>query len=86
MARVMLGNRIKNALAYTNQGRIVFHIEPEGWSISDTGAGFGRIEPEHTGFGIGLSLVERLARRFNWSLSISSVEPHGTKVRLTWPS
>ncbi|MCY1044959.1 HAMP domain-containing sensor histidine kinase [Corallococcus sp. bb12-1] len=86
VARVMLGNLIKNALAYTSQGRIVIHIVPEGWSISDTGVGFGRGEPEHAGFGIGLSLVERLARRFNWTMSISTLEPHGTKVRLAWPS
>lgn len=79
-------NLIKNALAYTSQGRIVIHITPEAWSICDTGMGFGRVEPEHTGFGIGLSLVERLARRFNWNLSISALEPRGTQVRLTWHS
>ncbi|QDE67027.1 two-component sensor histidine kinase [Myxococcus xanthus] len=86
VARVMLGNLIKNALAYTHQGRIVIHIAPEGWSISDTGVGFGRVEPGHMGFGIGLSLVERLAQRFNCDVAISAVEPHGTTVRLTWPS
>ncbi|MCE9669928.1 HAMP domain-containing histidine kinase [Myxococcus stipitatus] len=85
VARVMLGNLIKNALAYTSQGHIVIHIEPGSWTISDTGVGFGRVEPEREGFGIGLSLVERLARRFGWSLSISPLEPHGTKVRLIWP-
>ncbi|MFP2956342.1 sensor histidine kinase [Myxococcus sp. 1LA] len=85
VARVMLGNLIKNSLAYTRQGRIVIHIATGDWSISDTGVGFGRVEPEHTGFGIGLSLVERLARRFNCTVDIRAVEPHGTKVRLTWP-
>ncbi|MBJ6764524.1 HAMP domain-containing histidine kinase [Myxococcaceae bacterium JPH2] len=86
VARVMMGNLIKNALAYTRQGRIVIHIASEGWSISDTGVGFGQVEPERAGFGIGLSLVERLARRFHWSLSIQSLAPHGTQVRLRWPS
>jgi len=86
VARVLLGNLIKNALAYTSQGRIIIHVVPEAWSISDTGVGFGRSQPEHTGFGIGLSLVERLAHRFNWTMSISSLAPHGTKVRLEWPS
>ncbi|WP_254627711.1 HAMP domain-containing sensor histidine kinase [Myxococcus sp. CA040A] len=85
VARVMLGNLIKNALAYTSQGRIVIHISPDSWSIRDTGVGFGRVEPRHTGFGIGLSLVERLARRFTWDMAISPLEPHGTQVRLTWP-
>lgn len=84
VARVMLGNLIKNALAYTSQGRIDIHVAPEAWSISDTGVGFGQVEPERTGFGIGLSLVERLAKRFSWEMSITAMEPHGTKVRLTW--
>ncbi|AKQ68336.1 two-component system sensor protein [Myxococcus hansupus] len=83
VARVMLGNLIKNALAYTPRGRIVVHVSPEAWSISDTGVGFGQAEPGTTGLGIGLSLVERLAHRFHWDVSISAVEPHGTQVRLT---
>ncbi|MCY0997481.1 HAMP domain-containing sensor histidine kinase [Myxococcus sp. MISCRS1] len=86
VARVMLGNLIKNALAYTEEGRIVIRVTPEAWSIDDTGVGFGRSEPEQRGFGVGLSLVERLARRFQWTLDLRAVEPHGTHVRLTWPS
>ncbi|AKF85291.1 hypothetical protein MFUL124B02_11070 [Myxococcus fulvus 124B02] len=86
VARVMLGNLIKNALAYTEEGRIVIRVTPESWSIEDTGVGFGRSESEQRGFGVGLSLVERLARRFQWTLDLRAVEPHGTHVRLTWPS
>ncbi|MFY1828382.1 sensor histidine kinase [Myxococcus fulvus] len=86
VARVMLGNLIKNALAYTPEGRIVIRVTPEAWSICDTGVGFGRSEPGQRGFGVGLSLVERLARRFQWTLDIRAVEPRGTQVRLTWPS
>ncbi|WNG32095.1 HAMP domain-containing histidine kinase [Cystobacter fuscus] len=86
VALVMLGNLLKNALAYTNEGRIVIDIEPTAWSLSDTGVGFGRVEPGREGFGIGLSLVERLARRFSWGISITPLEPRGTRVRLTWTS
>ncbi|MFP2908909.1 sensor histidine kinase [Pyxidicoccus sp. 3LFB2] len=85
VARVMMGNLLKNALAYTDQGRIVIAIEPGAWTISDTGVGFGRAEPGSESLGIGLSLVERLARRFEWALSIDALEPHGTRVRLSWP-
>jgi signal transduction histidine kinase len=84
VARVMLGNLLKNALAYTSEGRISIRIEPTAWTLSDTGVGFGSAEPEREGFGIGLSLVERLARRFSWGLAIETLEPHGTRVRLTW--
>lgn len=84
VAGVMLGNLLKNALAYTSEGRIVIDIEPTAWTLSDTGAGFGRVEPGREGFGIGLSLVERLARRFSWGITIETLEPHGTRVRLTW--
>lgn len=85
VARVMMGNLLKNALAYTDEGRIVIGIEPGAWTISDTGAGFGRAEPGSESLGIGLSLVERLARRFEWALSIDTLEPRGTRVRLSWP-
>lgn len=84
VARVMLGNLLKNALAYTSEGRIVIGIEPTAWTLSDTGVGFGSVEPGQEGFGIGLSLVERLARRFSWGIAIDTLEPHGTRVRLTW--
>jgi signal transduction histidine kinase len=84
VARVVLGNLLKNALAYTSEGRIVIRIEPTAWTLSDTGVGFGSVEPGREGFGIGLSLVERLARRFSWGIAIDTLEPHGTRVRLTW--
>ncbi|WNG22138.1 HAMP domain-containing histidine kinase [Cystobacter fuscus] len=84
VARVMLGNLLKNALAYTSEGRIVIGIEPTAWTLSDTGVGFGSVEPGQEGFGIGLSLVERLARRFSWTIAIDTSRPHGTRVRLTW--
>lgn len=85
VARVMMGNLLKNALAYTDEGRIVIAIEPSAWTLSDTGAGFGRAEPGRESHGIGLSLVERLAQRFEWALSIDALEPRGTRVRLSWP-
>lgn len=85
VARVMMGNLLKNALAYTDEGRIVIAIEPSAWTISDTGAGFGRAEPGRESLGIGLSLVERLTRHFGWALSIDAQEPRGTRVRLSWP-
>ncbi len=86
VARVMLGNLLKNALAYTSEGRIVIRLEPTAWTLSDTGVGFGQVQPGQEGFGIGLSLVERLARRFSWGFSIDALEPHGTRARLTWTS
>ncbi|MCY1022764.1 sensor histidine kinase [Pyxidicoccus sp. MSG2] len=86
VARVMMGNLLKNALAYTDKGRIVIAIEPSAWTLSDTGVGFGRAEPGSESHGIGLSLVERLARRFEWALSIEALEPRGSRVRLSWPA
>ncbi|AFE10073.1 sensor histidine kinase [Corallococcus coralloides DSM 2259] len=84
VARVMMGNLLKNALAYTDEGRIVITIEPSAWTLTDTGVGFGRAEPGSESHGIGLSLVERLAQRFGWTLSIDALEPRGTRARLSW--
>ncbi|MBN8227987.1 HAMP domain-containing histidine kinase [Corallococcus macrosporus] len=84
VARVMMGNLLKNALAYTDAGRIVITLEPSAWTLSDTGVGFGRAEPGSESHGIGLSLVERLARHFGWTLTIDALDPRGTRVRLSW--
>ena len=84
VARVMMGNLLKNALAYTDEGRIIIAIEPGAWTLTDTGIGFGRAEPGSESHGIGLSLVERLAQRFGWTLSIEALEPRGTRVTLRW--
>jgi signal transduction histidine kinase len=84
VARVVVGNLLKNALQYTERGRVEVRIAPGRLSVSDTGLGFGAVAPERAGFGVGLSLVERLATHFGWTLSLGPLQPQGTRADLTW--
>lgn len=38
-----------------------------------------------SGFGLGLSLVERLAQHFGWRVLLTPLSPHGTRAELRWP-
>ncbi|RKH30278.1 sensor histidine kinase [Corallococcus praedator] len=84
VARVLLGNLVKNAFGYTRTGSVRVHVAPGLWSISDSGEGLGNVAPEHAGFGVGLSLVQRLAQRLGWSVTFTPLQPQGTRVELRW--
>jgi len=36
------------------------------------------------GFGLGVSIVSRLCRRFGWQLTIESEPGKGTRTRIMW--
>ncbi|RKH60354.1 sensor histidine kinase [Corallococcus llansteffanensis] len=84
VARVLLGNLVKNAFGYTRAGSVQVHVAPGLWRISDSGEGLGKVAPEHAGFGVGLSLVQRLAQRLGWSVTFTPLQPQGTRVELRW--
>ncbi|HCY88127.1 MAG TPA: hypothetical protein DHV36_23525 [Desulfobacteraceae bacterium] len=88
-------NLIRNAFQFTQEGRVSVISDTAGITIIDTGMG---IEPDrldevtrsHTkgershGFGLGLSIVSRLCRRFGWALNIESTPQKGTRVTINW--
>ena len=39
-----------------------------------------------TGTGLGLAIVDRIVRRSGGSVKLESAEPHGLRVRLTFPA
>ncbi len=92
---IVINNIIRNAFSYTYEGVVTVTVTDEFIEITDTGVGIktDRIEDvtkpyikgiESEGFGIGLTIVERLCSRFNWKLDIKSVRSLGTTVRLVW--
>lgn len=81
---VMLGNLIRNALAYTKKGEIIVAIQANCVTVSDTGPGFGKVSDEEGGFGIGLSLVRRLCDHFGLTLDVHAREEGGTVAGIHW--
>jgi signal transduction histidine kinase len=41
-------------------------------------------EATSQGFGLGLSIVSRLCKRFGWQLTIESEPGKGTRTRILW--
>lgn len=91
LLKMALGNLIKNAFQYTEQGQVVIHIDAQKITVSDTGLGipdsmmpllyerFERIEPNNMkveGSGLGLSIVQRIMSHLGWRLAHSN-NPEG---------
>lgn len=92
--RIAVVNLIRNAFIHTNQGRITINVKSACIQITNTGMQIsanqlGTIkEPfqkgiSSQGFGIGLAIVERLCRRFDFKLDIESDTESNTRVRLS---
>jgi signal transduction histidine kinase len=91
---VVLANLIRNAFSYTHQGVVHIHIQGQQVLIEDTGAGIRANQlikmfehsdsttPSKDGHGIGLSLVWRICKRYDWKISVHSHEGCGTSVKL----
>lgn len=95
---ILIGNLLRNAFSYTEQGEVNVSIDPNKVVIHDTGVG---IAPERLaelyrpfmrgesaqrgGHGVGLSIVRRLSDRFGWPVHIESQPGVGTRVEITFP-
>ena len=95
---VLIGNLLRNAFSYTDQGEVEVAIEADRVVIRDTGVGiapdqlaelyrpFVRGESAHRGgHGVGLSIVRRLSDRFGWLVEIESEPGVGTRVEVRFP-
>ncbi|MGN7724342.1 sensor histidine kinase [Luteimonas sp. 22616] len=92
---VMLGQVLDNACVFTERGRIEVRVEPGSLVVVDTGIGMtpgvlhrawdpfyraDRVNP--SGKGMGLSIVRRLADRFDWKVTLDSTPGVGTVVTI----
>lgn len=93
----VMSNLLRNALHYTEQGHARLIVDTHGFTIEDSGVG---IAAEHqalilspftrgptargNGLGLGLSLVERICQRQQWTLHITSRPQEGSifQIRL----
>ena len=95
---IVLGNLIRNAVLYTNEGTVTIRIKQSSVEIADTGIGMTddqikRIfqpyyRAEHSGktkrrgYGVGLTIVKRLSNRFNWRVDVESEINQGTRIEV----
>lgn len=83
--RIVLGNLIRNAYMYTQQGQVDVTIMANSISVSDTGPGLTEEEQRRifepfyrcdesggNGVGLGLALVKSTCDNFSWELSVDS--------------
>jgi len=91
--QIAITNLVRNAIQHTASGKISVTVTPDRIIVSDTGTGIAennlnRITHPHVrgdssqGFGLGLSIVQRLCVRFAWDLKISSQVGQGTVIEL----
>lgn len=86
----VMGNLLRNALHYTDQGFIRLSLTSTGFVVEDSGVGIpeekreAMFEPfvrgnekRGEGLGLGLSLVQRICENRGWTVSLSTMEPNG---------
>ena len=93
----VIGNLLRNAVAYTDQGEVRVELRGDEVVIADTGPGmteeeigrvfkpFVRRQRRRGGYGVGLTIVKRLTERFGWPLEIESEPGRGTRVSVRFP-
>ena len=91
---MMLGNLLRNAFSFTEQGEIIVSINEHSIRVEDSGSGLGMQQPEelfqpyvrgnhpNSGSGLGLSLVWRLCKRNGWEIKLSDRAEGGTQAEL----
>lgn len=94
---ILFGNLLRNAITYTDEGRISVTIDKNGVSVTDSGIGieseqleqvfepFFRANVEGKGHGLGLAIVKRLCNRFGWPLTVRSKPGEGTCISVDFP-
>ena len=89
----MIGNIIRNAFSYTDEGQIVITVTNSSLIVEDSGIGipdnqidriFTAFErgKQRGGYGVGLTIVKMISDRFNWPIDIDSKLNKGTKVEI----
>lgn len=98
---LVLTNLVKNAVSYTDQGRIVIRHEGDVLRVEDTGVGMAGGDLTHAfdrffrgkangaarhGVGLGLAIVKRVCEQHGWTISLQSTEGRGTRVAIGFPA
>lgn len=88
---VLLSNLLSNAVRHTDKGQIRVQLNKTALSVEDTGDGFVSDVLDavgqpylngSSGYGLGLSIVQRICQQFGWHLKVESTPGQGSNVRI----
>ena len=94
---IVLGNLIRNAINYTQGGRVDVTVTDRSVQVGDTGVGMSGEELKNAfepfyradesrgvtrGHGLGLAIVKKLVHQAGWSISAHSKPGEGTRVEV----
>ena len=95
---VLLGNLLRNACTYTDEGSVLVSIKGKEVTITDTGIGMSEQDQGHAfhafsrgsqarpgGHGVGLNIVGKLSDRFGWPVTLRSAQGEGTTALVDFP-
>jgi two-component system OmpR family sensor kinase len=93
----VIDNLISNAIKYNRRkGSITITLKKSGLYIEDTGIGISeekipfmfdrylRFNSSEGGFGVGLSIVKKIADEYGWKIDVLSKEEKGTRIGIKW--
>lgn len=96
---VMVGNLIRNACLYTEQGSVTVEVDSDKVRVIDTGSGMSEEDLERAfqafyrgsrtgnkGHGIGLAIIRRIADRYGWRITLESTLGQGTTAVAHFPA
>ncbi|PAU59396.1 HAMP domain-containing sensor histidine kinase [Pseudomonas sp. PICF141] len=95
LLHAVMGNLLRNALHYTEQGYILLALTDTGFVVEDSGVGIpeekreAMFEPfvrgnekRGEGLGLGLSLVQRICENQGWNVSLTNMKPNGCRFQV----
>ncbi|MCU0073962.1 HAMP domain-containing histidine kinase [Pseudomonas koreensis] len=95
LLNAVMGNLLRNALHYTEQGFIRLTLNDNGFVVEDSGVGIPEEKREAMfqpfvrgnekrgdGLGLGLSLVQRICENQGWSVTLNTMEPNGCRFEV----